>query len=80
MGGSWNTDSNTLDSATKGLFYNLGTELQGASVTLDAHSYTWSCLRPRRLYVAAADTIDTSDGDSAYSCMQCWRSQDATCQ
>lgn len=67
----WNQVYNNEDSATRGIFYELGPELGGTVVRMEQKTFVWSCVQPRRYWVSLARAVELKKEDGV-GCLYCW--------
>lgn len=68
----WNKNYNNLDSPTRAVWYRMGKELEGATVSLDEASYKWMCIAKVRMEVKKALTREITTADPQELCVMCW--------
>ena len=68
----WNKHENDRDSPARGVWYNMGSELLGATTSLDGRTYKWSCLAEVKLDLTKALSREVETGDAAEQCVLCW--------
>jgi len=68
----WNKQKNDLDFAARSVWYKMGEELKGQTVSLDHANYEWSCIAEVKLDVKKALTREIVSGNATEGCVLCW--------
>jgi hypothetical protein len=68
----WNKNHNNLDSPTRAVWYKMGKELEGVTVSLDGSSYKWACIAEVKLEVKKVLTSEIETTSPQESCVMCW--------
>jgi len=77
---TWNKQKNSLDSASRSVWYRMGEELKGVTVSLDNVNYKWTCIAEVKLDVKKALTREIVSGDATKGCVMCWHAHQRTAQ
>lgn len=68
---AWNRDQNGQDTPTRGMYYDLGPELDGTKQMVDGGWYMWACVSPKRYWVRLARVVEAVAAPGV-PCMYCW--------